>query len=173
MTDSIWYYKGPGEFKHLIRTQADKSILVSDMVAEWREAIVLPKKLGSLTVQQVSDDTKLMAQVREALQKMPAESKYKLPYDKEQRQQEIIDNIAEIFPIDKKNTQCKIITGCYKDDKTGQQFPFAVELAIAPRKDLGVKNAGEVTFIGCVNDTPGIDGGERRRKVLPKWPKRV
>ena len=24
MTDSIWYYKGPGEFKHLIRTQAEQ-----------------------------------------------------------------------------------------------------------------------------------------------------
>ncbi|MGB8937840.1 MAG: hypothetical protein WCC17_22345, partial [Candidatus Nitrosopolaris sp.] len=33
--------------------------------------------------------------------------------------------------------------------------------AIAPRKDLGVENAGEVTFIGSVNDTPAIDGGER------------
>jgi hypothetical protein len=36
-----------------------------------------------------------------------------------------------------------------------------VEIAIAPRKDLGVENAGKVTFIGSVNDTPAIDGGER------------
>jgi len=36
-----------------------------------------------------------------------------------------------------------------------------VEIVIAPRKDLGVDNAGKVTFIGSVNDTPAIDGGER------------
>ena len=49
----------------------------------------------------------------------------------------------------------------YADDKSGQQHPYAVEIAIAPREDLGVDNAGEVTFIGSVNDTPAIDGGER------------
>lgn len=58
-------------------------------------------------------------------------------------------------------TQCKIVTGIYKDDKTCQQFPYAVEIAITPRKDLGVENAGKVTFIGSVNDTPAIDGRER------------
>jgi hypothetical protein len=92
---------------------------------------------------------------------MEPESKYKLPYDKEERQKEIVDNIAQVFDIDRKNTQCKIVTGIYKDDETGQQFAYAVEIAIAPRKDLGVDNAGEATFIGSVNDTPAIDGGER------------
>jgi hypothetical protein len=89
------------------------------------------------------------------------ESRYKLPYDEEARQNEIIDSIAEVFDIDRQNTQCKIVTGIYKDDKTCQQFPYAVEIAIAPRKDLGVENAGKVSFIGSVNDTPAIDGGER------------
>ena len=91
---------------------------------------------------------------------MQPESKYKLPYDEEERQKEIVDSIAEGYNIDRKNTQCKVVTGIYKDDKTGQQFPYGVEIAIAPRKDLGVDNAGEVTFIGSVNDTPAIDGGE-------------
>ncbi|MFY9868608.1 MAG: hypothetical protein WAK17_02720 [Candidatus Nitrosopolaris sp.] len=92
---------------------------------------------------------------------MQPESKYKLPYDEEERQKEIVDSIAEGYNIDRKNTQCKVVTGIYKDDKTGQQFPYGVEIAIAPRKDLGVDNAGEVTFIGSVNDTRAIDGGER------------
>ena len=116
----------------------------------------------SSTVQQVSDDPKLIAEVYQALRDgMQPESKYKLPYDKEERQNEIVDSIVESYDIDRKNTQCKVVTGYYKDDKTGQQFPYAVEIAIAPRKDLGVDNAGELTFIGSVNDTPAIDGGER------------
>ena len=108
------------------------------------------------------DDPKLIAEVYQALRDgMRPESKYKLPYNKEERQNEIVDSIAESYDIDRKNTQCKVVTGYYKDDKTGQQFPYAVEIAIAPRKDLGVDNAGELTFIGSVNDTPAIDGGER------------
>jgi hypothetical protein len=89
------------------------------------------------------------------------ECRYKLPYDKEERQNEIIDRISEVFDIDRQNTQYKIATGIYKDYKTCQQFPYAVEIAIALRKDLGVENAGKVTFIGSVNDTPAIDGRER------------
>jgi hypothetical protein len=90
-----------------------------------------------------------------------SESIYKLPYDKEERQNEIIDRISEVFDIDRQKTQYKIATGIYKDDKTCQQFPYAVEIAIAPRRDLGVENAGKVAFMGSVNDTPAIDGGER------------
>jgi hypothetical protein len=159
--DSIYYYK-PGGFKEYFRTIADKSLLVSDALSGFREIRCLRKGLAELTVQQVSDDSKLIVEIYQALiDGMQPGSKCKLPYDKEERQKEIVDNIAQVFDIDRKNTQCKIVTGIYKDDKTGQQFPYAMEIAIAPRKDLGVENAGEVTFIGSVNDTPAIDGGER------------
>jgi hypothetical protein len=161
VVDSVYYYK-PGGFKEYFRTITDKSLLVSDALAGFREIKCLPKRLAELTVQEVSDDPKLIVEIYQALiDGMQPETKYKLPYDKEERQKEIVDNIAEVFDIDRKNTQCKIVTAIYKDDKTGQQFPYAVEIAIAPRKDLGFENAGEVTFIGSVNDTPAIDGGER------------
>jgi hypothetical protein len=161
MADSIYYYKR-GEFKQYFRTITDQSILVSDALAGFREIKCLPKRLRELTVLQVSDDPELIAEVYQALiDGMQPESKYKLPYDKEERQKEIVDSIAECYDIDRKNTQCKVVTGYSKDDKTGQQFPYAVEIAIAPRKDLGVDYAGQVTFIGSVNDTPAIDGGER------------
>jgi hypothetical protein len=161
VADSVYYYK-PGGFKQYFRTITDKSLLVSVALARFREIKCLPKRLRELTVQQVSDDAKLIEEIYQALiDGMQPESKYKLPYDKGERQKEIVDNIGEVFDIDRKNTQCKVVTGIYKDDKTGQQFPYAVEIAIAPRKDLGVENAGEVTFIGSVNDTPAIDGGER------------
>jgi hypothetical protein len=161
VADSVYYYK-PGGFKQFFRTITDKSLLVSDALAGFREIKCLPERLKDITVEQVSDDPKLIAEIYRALRDdTKPESKYKLPYDKEERQKEIVDNIAEVYNIDRENTQCKVVTGIYRDDKTGQQFPYAVEIAIAPRKDLSVDNAGEVTFIGSVNDTPAIDGGER------------
>jgi hypothetical protein len=172
MADSVYYYKS-GEFKQYIRTITDKSLLVSDALAGFREITCLPKRLGEMTVQEVSDDPKLIEEIYHALiDGMPAESKYKLPYDKEERQKEIVDNIAEVFDIDRENTQSKIVTTIYKDDKTGQHVPYAVEFAITPRTDLGVDNAGELTFIGSVNDTPAIDGGERyfqSDRFVYKW----
>lgn len=44
---------------------------------------------------------------------------------------------------------------------TEQQFPWAIEIAMAQRKDLGVERAGKIDFIDSVNDTPAIDGGEK------------
>jgi len=109
----------------------------------------------------VSDDSNLIKEIDHALRKMPAETKYKLPYNKKEREKEIVDNIAEVHDIDRKNAQCKVIKGYHKDERTGQEFPYAIEIAMAPRKDIGVENAGQVNFIGSVNDTPAIDGGER------------
>jgi hypothetical protein len=136
-------------------------MLLFDALADFREIIVLPKRLGELSVEQVSDDSHLIKEIYNALRKMPPESKYKLPYLKKEREKEIIDNIAESYDIDRKNAECKVVKGYYKDDKTGQEFPYAVEIAIAPRKDIGVNSAGQVNFIGSINDTPAIDGGER------------
>lgn len=134
MADSVYYYK-PGEFKQYLRTITDNSLLVSDALAGLRETKCLCKRLGGLTVQQDSDDPKLIVEIYQTLRDgMQPESKYKLPYDKEKRQKEIVNSIAEVYDIDRTNTQCKIVTGIYKDDKTCQQFPYAVEIAIAPRK---------------------------------------
>jgi hypothetical protein len=80
-------------------------------LARFREIKCIPNRLAELTVQQVSDDPNLVAEIYRALiNGMQPESKYKLPYDKEERQKEIVDNIAQAFDIDRKNTQCKIVT---------------------------------------------------------------
>jgi hypothetical protein len=110
-------------------------------------------------VQEVTTKIELIEQIYRALKKMRPETIYKLPYDKKEREKEIIDNIAESFKIDKKNAHCKILTGCHRDGE--RQFPYAIEIALAPMKYSGVSNAGYVEFIGSVNDTPAIDGGEK------------
>jgi hypothetical protein len=90
---------------------------------------------------------------------MRPETLYKLPHDKKEREEEVIDNIAESFVIDKKNAHCKILTGYHRDGE--RQFPYAIEIALAPLKYSDVSKAGYVKFIGSVNDTPAIDGGEK------------
>src|SRR5919198_3246587 len=108
--DSIYYYKR-GEFKQYFKTITDKSIPVSDALAGFREARCLPKMLGQMTVHQVSDDPNLIQEIYQRLRDgMQPESRYKLLYNKEERQKEIVDNIAASYDIDKENAQCKIVT---------------------------------------------------------------
>jgi len=90
---------------------------------------------------------------------MRSETIYKLPYDKKEREKEVIDNIAESFIIDEKNAHCKILTGCHRDGE--RQFPYVIEIALALMKYSGDSNAGYVKLIGSVNDTPAVDWGEK------------
>jgi len=158
---SIHNYKGLSDFRQFVRNITEKERTISDVLAGLREISYLPKRLAQLTVEQVKANTDLIEEIYKALKKMKPEIRYKLPYDKRERQQEIIANIAESHEIDKNRAYCEIKTGYYKDDRTDQQFPWAIEIAMAQRKDLGVTNAGKINFIGSVNDTPAVDGGEK------------
>ena len=91
---------------------------------------------------------------------MEPESKFRLPYKKKAREIEIIQDIAEDYDIDKEKAKSRVVTGHYDDGV--RKFNYAIEVAVAPRKgiDENVKDAGKVDFIGNINDTPSIDGGE-------------
>ena len=136
-------------------------MFVSDAFATFRELKCLPNKFKQMTVQQVADDPRLIGEIYEGLKKMQPQSKYKLPYKKEDRQVELIENIAENYNIDKEHTQAKVVTGHHKDEDTGREFNYSLEVVIAPRKDKDFQNAGEVEIIGNINSTPSIDGGEQ------------
>jgi hypothetical protein len=43
MTDSIHYYGNRAALGRFLKRIADKSILLSDVFAGWRESIILPK----------------------------------------------------------------------------------------------------------------------------------
>src|SRR5215469_15184791 len=156
---SVWSYRDLADFRQFIRNLVNRVMSMSHALAGFREISMLPKRLGQLTVEEVSTKTELIEQIYRALKKMRPETRYKLPYDKKEREKEIIDNIAESFVIDKKNAHCKLLTGYHRDVE--RQFPYAIELALAPLKNSDVSNAGYVKFIGSVNDTPAIDGGEK------------
>ena len=55
---------------------------------------------------------------------MQPQSKYKLPYKKEEWQVELIENIAENYNIDKEHTQARIVTGHHQDEDTGREFNY-------------------------------------------------
>jgi hypothetical protein len=156
----IIYYLKRGEFKNYIQAIDGKSIPLSDAVATFREAKCLPNKLKQITVQQVADNPELIRELYKALRNMAPESRYKLPYKKEEREKELIENIGEVYHIDIEHAQAKVVSGHYTNEDTGQEFNYALEVVAAPRKDKGVESAGEVEIIGNVNSTPAIDGGE-------------
>ena len=136
------------DFRQFIRNIVNRPMSMSYALAGFREVSMLPKRLGQLTVEEVITKTELIEQIYRALKKMRPKTIYKLPYDKKEREKEIIDNIAESFMIDKKNAHCKILTGYNRDGE--RQFPYAIEIALAPLKYSDVSQAGYVKFIGSV-----------------------
>jgi hypothetical protein len=126
-------------------------------------------QVKEMTVQQVVDSPSLIGEIYEGLKKMKPESNYKLPFKKEDRQVELIENIPENYSIDKEHTQAKIVTRHHKDEDTDREFNYLLEAVIAPRKDKDFQNAGEVDIIGNINSTPSIDGGEQYAKTEQRF----
>jgi hypothetical protein len=161
MNDSIWYYK-LGQFREYIKTIADKAMTVSDALGTFRELKCLPARLKQMTVQELASNEEEIQALYKALRNgMQPESKFKLPYRRKARELEIIRDIAEEYDIDIDRAQARVITRHYNDGGA-RAFNYAIEIAVAPRKGIGqnVGDAGKVDFIGNVNDTPSIDGGE-------------
>jgi hypothetical protein len=125
-----------------------------------------------MTIQNIVKDPKLMQALFEKLRVMPPESKFKLPYrySKKEREQELIDNLAEIYSIDKSRAHARVITETHieydsKDfrganEKPIRVFNYALEVAIAPRRDLGQVHGGQIAIIGGINDSISVEGGE-------------
>jgi hypothetical protein len=161
MNDSIWYYK-PGQFKEYIKTIADKTMTVSDALGTFRELKCIPARLKQMTIQELASNAEEIQVLYTALRNgMQSQSKFRLPYKRKARELEIIRDIAEEYDIDKDRARARVITG-HHDDGGARAFNYAIEIAVAPRKgiDQNVRDAGKVEFIGNINDTPSIDGGQ-------------
>ena len=114
-----------------------------------------------MKVSQLASDPSLIRQLFEGLRVgMVAPTKFKLPYKKAARELQLKQKLAEYYDIDIDRAKAKVVTGLYEGQ--GRVFPYAIEAAIAPRKNWRRKyEPGELTFIGYVNDSPAIDGGEK------------
>jgi hypothetical protein len=124
-----------------------------------------------MTVQEIVKDPKLMQALFEKLRLMSPESKFKLPYryTKKEREQELIDNLAENYSIDKSRAHARVVVGTCKeydpsqvdgDERPLRIFNYALEVAIAPRRDLTQRYGGQIEIIGGINDSISIQGGE-------------
>lgn len=142
------------EFKTYIKRIADQSIPVSDALEMYRELRVMPKKFRQMTVQDLSDNPKLIEELSNALKSgMQPETRFKLGCTTKFREQELIKNLARRYDIDTVNTKAKVITSVYRDTE-GRTISYVFECVFAPRKDLGNDHAGEIKFIGNINDSP-------------------
>jgi len=161
--DSIWYYTRIG-FRDFITTISDKTIAVIDALDTLREKGVLPKRFKEMTVQELCSNSNLIGEVYDALSKMLPESKFRFEYKIADREQELIQTITSNYSnIDVGKARVKIVSGRHRDDIKELDFCYAIEVAIAPEKDhVGetVRHAGEVQFIGCINNGTSTDNGE-------------
>lgn len=158
--DSVYHF-ARGHWRGYIKRIADKSVLIPTAFSTFREIPCLPGKFRNMIVQELSESPQLMMELYYALKKgMAPESQYKLPYKKTERERELVENIAEIYSIDKDKAQSKIVVGHYINKETEQEFNYAIEIVIAPKTNVNVdKHAGQYDFIGNINSTPSIDGG--------------
>lgn len=157
MSDSIWYHK-PGEFRQLIHG-FDKSITVTEALGEFREFRTVSKEFKPMTIQEIVDNNLIEDLANSLLAGMKAESKFQLQYSKQERIQELIENLADRFYIDKNKAEVKIVTGRYKNPDMWQTFSYCLEAMIAPLEDAEYDCAGCIEIIGCINSSRGKDGG--------------
>jgi hypothetical protein len=158
LSDSIYHQKR-GEFKQFM-LRLDKNLSISDVIGTWREYKNLSAEFKHLTVQQLTDNPKLIEGLYNALREgMGPEAKFRLPYNKEERKQEIVENISEVYSIKKETTEAKIITDHWEDENNGLSFNYCLEVAIAPRTDIGLTHAGQIEILGNINDSHGVDDG--------------
>ena len=79
--DSIYYFKGVGEFKNFLRTIDDKTLNLSEALSTFRETKCLTDEFKRKTVQELIDKPSLILELYKALRKgMAPESKFKLPF---------------------------------------------------------------------------------------------
>jgi hypothetical protein len=153
---SLWDYK-KGEFRQLINTINDKSVLIPEALANFREVNQIPRKFKQMKVQEISHDPNLILQLWSSKTSMPAEKEYQLRCKKLFREKELIESLAEAYPIDTKLAKSKVVLGQYSDDE--RTFCYALEVVIAPRTDLDNNHAGEIEIIDSVNKSASSDGG--------------
>lgn len=153
---SLWWYK-PGELRQFVNVISDKSILVSESLANFREVDQLPRKFKRMTVQEVSGSPDLILELLNSRTNMPAETRFKLGCKRAYRKKQLIDSLAETYEIDINEAKAEVVLSYYLDPI--QTYPYVLEVVIAPRTDLDDYHAGEVEIIDCVNDNASSDGG--------------
>jgi hypothetical protein len=164
LRDSAWYFKR-SEFKEFISVIYNKSVTIEESgFIDFRELPILSKETRKKTVQEIAASPQLIQQFFEELRdtsKMAPPTEFKLPYKKAVRELELKQSLEQHYDIDICRANAKVITGYYDGD--GVVFPYAIETVIAPLREWRAKGIepGYIKFIGYINDSPAIDGGDK------------
>jgi predicted flap endonuclease-1-like 5' DNA nuclease len=155
--DSVWYRK-IGPFRQFFRDIADSSTTVAEALGGWKERSYIPKTLKTMTVQELLNNPKQIEELYYAMKRMQPERHFKFPYNKKEREQELIDLLASDYNIMTDKAHAKVVSGHYNDGSTA--FTYGLEAAMAPFNDHDDMKAGEVDFIGNINSGMHLDSGE-------------
>src|SRR5919197_5053342 len=155
--DSIYHYR-PAAFREYIEVIADHNATLIEILhrARIREAKreCLPKHLAELKIEELRHNPQLIKQVYALRNGMQPMSKLPLPYTKEERSHELIDNIADAHSVVKSKAKCRIVKGHYNvgtPTNSELNFHYVIEILAAPYKDEFGHPEGHVDFIGMVN----------------------
>lgn len=146
--DSIWYRR-IGTFRQFLKDITDKDLTIPEVLYGWREISYLPKAFKTMTVQGLLNNPKQIEELYHALRKMPPEKNFKFPYNRKEREQELIELLTADYNIMKDKACAKIVSGYYYDGAIS--FTYGLEAAMAPFNDGNDMMAGEVEFIGNIN----------------------
>ena len=158
-SSSIYYYR-PAKFKDFILGLADHSSVVSDALQDFREVKCLPNRFKQMTVAELrQNDHKQIEELYNSLRNgMRPQSKLALPYSsKAERGEELIDNLAGQYNINRNKAKYKIVTGYYDDGSLN--YPYVFEIAAAPYEDSYLSQGGQFDFVGSINSSISADDG--------------
>jgi hypothetical protein len=110
-----------------------------------------------MTIQELSASPELILELWNSRMGMKAEATFKLGCKPKVRESELIESLNEIYKIDIDRARAKVVIGQFSDFQ--QTFTYALEVAAAPRTDLGADNAGEIEIIDYINDLASPSGG--------------
>jgi hypothetical protein len=113
---SLWDFK-LGELRQLVNTISNKSHLVSDAFANFREFPCFPRKFKQMTVQELSDSPDLILELWNSRGGMKAEATFKLECKPKVREKQLIDSLDEIYEIDTERARAKVVIGHYSDSQ--------------------------------------------------------
>jgi|GEM_PF-1234768 len=156
--DSVWRRK-LNPFRQFLRDIADTSnTTVVEALSGWRERSYIPKNLKTMTVQELLNDQKQIEELYYAMKRMQPERHFKFPYNRKERERELIGLLSSDYNIMTDRAHAKVTSGYYNDGTIS--FTYSLEAAMAPFNDGSDARAGEIEFIGNINSGMHLDSGE-------------
>jgi hypothetical protein len=150
--DSVWHSK-LGRFRDFLKDIADKNLTILEVLDEWKEKSFIPEDFKKMKVQELLNNPKYIEELYYALKKRQPDRNFKFPYNKKEREKELIELLSQDYNILAHRAHVKIVSRFYQPASGDgvPAFSFGIEAAMAPFNDGNDRMAGEFDFIGSIN----------------------